>query len=227
MHTISETSTSRFSGEDVYATLKKALGDSQYAPGEYLREAQIAKSMGVSRTPVREALQRLASEGWLEIKPNYGARVKHWSTRDVEEIFEARLLVEPYLAGRAALRITAEDIGTLVELAERMSVIATLEATPETTEQWFAANGTFHAIVTAAAGNVRLDNALKSMKEMPLIKWTYDTYGAADRRRSARQHVEIVEALVQRNQALAEAITRCHILAAEQSVQEKMKAKMK
>lgn len=206
------------SAEEVYLAIKEAVSGNQYGAGQYLREEQLAKSLGVSRTPVREALRRLDAEGWVETRPNYGVRVKGWTLQDAREIFEARLLIEPFLAGRAALRIVPADIQRLRTLAEAMLTITRSPSTPESTETWFAANGEFHAIITAAADNARLDRSLKSMKETPLIKWTFVTYSDADRERSARQHVEIVQALEQRNAAWAEAITRCHILAAERAV---------
>jgi DNA-binding GntR family transcriptional regulator len=206
------------SADDVYHAIKNALIENRYVAGEYLREEQVARSLGVSRTPVREALRRLGAEGWLEAKPNYGVRVKAWSMQDAREIFEARLLIEPYLAGNAAARIGVMDIERLHVLAQQMADITHRPSTPESTERWFCANDDFHAIVTAAAGNARLDQSLKSMKETPLIKWTFDAYSDADRSRSASQHFEIVRALEQRNAAWAEAITRCHILAAQAAV---------
>ena len=206
------------SADDVYVAIKEALAGGQYSAGQYLREEQLAKSLGVSRTPVREALRRLDAEGWVETRANYGVRVKAWTLQDAREIFEARLLIEPYLAGRAALAIGAADIARLKALADAMLDITQRPTTSDSCEAWFAANGEFHAIITAAANNARLDRSLRSMKETPLIKWTFDTYNDADRERSARQHVEIVHALEQRNAAWAEAITRCHILAAEKAV---------
>jgi DNA-binding GntR family transcriptional regulator len=206
------------SGDDVYLAIKDALATGRFGAGQYLREEQLAKSLGVSRTPVREALRRLDAEGWVETRPNYGVRVKAWTLQDAREIFEARLLIEPHLAGRAALHIQPSDIERLKTLAETMLAITRHASTPESCEAWFTANGEFHAIITAAANNARLDRSLRSMKETPLIKWTFDTYGDDDRERSARQHFEIVSALEQRNAAWAEAITRCHILAAEKAV---------
>lgn len=216
LHTITP-DTSR-PGDDVYLAIKRALAGNEYGAGQYLREEQLAKSLGVSRTPVREALRRLDAEGWVETRPNYGVRVKAWTLQDAREIFESRLLIEPYLAGRAALKIEPADIERLRTLADAMLAITHRPSTAESCEAWFTANGEFHAIVTAAANNARLDRSLKSMKETPLIKWTFDAYSDEDRERSARQHFEIVLALEQRNAAWAEAITRCHIMAAEKAV---------
>jgi DNA-binding GntR family transcriptional regulator len=209
--------------DDAYSVIKKAISDAHYAPGDFLRESRIAEDLGVSRTPVREAIRRLEAEGWLEVLPNRGARVRRWSTRDVEEIFEARLLIEPYLVGQAVLSITDEQITELAELAERTRVIASRAQDAEPPENWFEANKRFHEILNAAAGNRRLLQSLQSMKEVPLIKWTYAIYTDADRERSAGQHIEIVQAVRAKNPAWAEAVMRCHILAAQASLMARLK----
>jgi DNA-binding GntR family transcriptional regulator len=215
LHTISEVAPS---GNAIYLAIKGAISSGEHGAGQYLREEQIAKSLGVSRTPVREALRRLDAEGWVETRPNYGVRVKVWALQDAREIFEARLLIEPYLAGRAALKINAIAVAQLKRLADDMLAITRLPSTPKSSDAWFFANSEFHSIITAAADNSRLDRSLTLMKETPLIKWTFGTYSDEDRERSARQHFEIVLALEQRNAAWAEAVTRCHILAAEKTV---------
>ncbi|SAL72477.1 GntR family transcriptional regulator [Caballeronia udeis] len=223
MHTTEPPQSVGKSADDVYSAIKQAIGETRYAPGEYLREEQLARGLGVSRTPVREAFRRLGAEGWLEVKPNHGVRVRSWSIRDVEEIFEARMLIEPYLAGRAATGIAAPELLTLRGLADGMLEIAKTPVTPELADQWFAANRRFHDIISGAAGNQRLDQSLRSMKDVPLIKWTFNIYSDDDRARSARQHVEIVDALESRDAVWAEAVMTCHIRAAQKSVVEKFR----
>jgi DNA-binding GntR family transcriptional regulator len=97
-------------------------------------------------------------------------------------------------------------------------VIASRGPDAEPTDSWFDTNKRFHDILTAAAGNSRLAQSLQSMKEVPLIKWTYASYRDIDRERSAGQHIEIVQAVRARNPAWAEAAMRCHILAAQTSL---------
>ena len=210
---------------DVYEAIKQAIVSEAYTSGDYLREEQLARSLGVSRTPVREAFRRLGSEGWLEVKPNFGVRVKTWSIRDVEEIFEARILIEAYLVGRAASQIGADDLATIKGLAQEMLVIAQSGHAVASLDAWFVANRAFHDILTAAAGNARLDQSLRMMKEVPLIRWTFNNYSQEDRERSARQHIEIVEALENRDGEWAEAIVKCHILAAQTTVIRKLRSK--
>jgi DNA-binding GntR family transcriptional regulator len=134
------------------------------------------------------------------------------------------LLIEPYLVGQAVSLITPEQLLELDELAQRTRVIASQSQDSEPADSWFETNKRFHEILTAAAGNQRLLNSLQSMKEVPVIKWTYASYGDADRERSARQHIEIVQAVRAKNPAWAEATMRCHILAAQTSLLARLKS---
>lgn len=204
--------------DHVYRAIKRSIRDGGYLPGESLREQQVAESLGVSRTPVREAFRRLSAEGWLEARPNYGVRVKVWSAKDVLEILEARVLIEPYLAGRAATRLSSEQVAELMRLAEHMKEIARDTPTDETTQAWFEANGAFHDALMQGGDNARLAQALHTLKEVPLIKWTFKNFGPEDRQRAVRQHIEIAHAVAQRDAALTEAIMKSHMLAAQASV---------
>lgn len=213
-----EISTRLDNKDHVYLTIKEAIRDGRYPAGESLREQQVAESLGVSRTPVREAFRRLGAEGWLEVRPNYGVRVKVWSAQDVREIFEARVLIEPYLAGRAATRLPSERIDELMRLAESMKEIARDTPTADIVQAWYLANGAFHDILMQGGENVRLAQALRTMKEVPLIKWTFRNFDPEDRQRAVRQHIEIAHAVAQRDAALTESIMRSHMLGAQASV---------
>ncbi|MFF7705910.1 FCD domain-containing protein [Pseudomonas sp. NPDC007930] len=206
--------------DDVYSAIKQGIAQAHYAPGAHLREAHLAEAYGVSRTPVREAFRRLGAEGWLEVLPHRGARVKQWSVRDIEEIFEARALIEPYLAAQAAHHLGQGQLDELLALAEHMAALNASGDPQAVTEAWFAANKRFHDVINEGAGNRRLLASLQALKEVPLIKWTFATFGQADRARSVRQHFELVQALRARNPQWVEAVMRSHLLAAQASVLE-------
>src|SRR5258708_39086223 len=91
--------------ERVLDSLRDRILSGAYAVGFHLRESQVAAELGVSRTPIREALQRLAVEGLIDLYPNRGARVAGWSEQELEEIFGLRILLESYGARLAAPRI--------------------------------------------------------------------------------------------------------------------------
>jgi len=99
--------------DTAYNEIKDALCEGRIIPGDILSESQLAADMGMSRTPVREALRALASEGWLEIKNGVGAFVKSISTKDMEDLYEIRCLLETQAARTAVFHITNEEIDVL------------------------------------------------------------------------------------------------------------------
>src|SRR5687767_16025848 len=90
--------------EHVYERLQEMLIDRALAPGDHLVEERLAAQLGVSRGPVREALQRLHRDGWITLRPRYGAFVNQPTMVQVDEFFEARELVEQSAARLAAQR---------------------------------------------------------------------------------------------------------------------------
>ena len=102
------------SADRVYDTVRQGILDGTYAQGARLGEADLADSLGVSRTPVREALRRLGSEGLLATLPNKGARVRTWTAGELGDIFDLRALLEGHAAARAATRVTDADRKSVV-----------------------------------------------------------------------------------------------------------------
>lgn len=102
--------------EEVYRQLKQRILSAQLKPGTPLQEVALAEELGTSRTPVREALRVLEQEGLVQITSGRGAQVAELSIRDVVEAYEVRCLLEPFLAKRAAARITTEQIQQLEDL---------------------------------------------------------------------------------------------------------------
>ena len=99
--------------------LREAILTGGLEPGARLRAEALAERLRSSRTPVREALLLLAREGLVEIEPRRGATVRAFDAADVSELYEVRALIEPHAAGLAAERITADELGRLLEAIER------------------------------------------------------------------------------------------------------------
>ena len=102
-----------------YEALRERITSGGLGPGTWLREHTVATSLGLSRTPVREALRLLAAEGVVELVHNRGARVVSWSAEDIDEAYRLRALIEGYGAGRAAHCVDAEFVAELRALQER------------------------------------------------------------------------------------------------------------
>jgi len=198
--------------ERAYSTVRDGILRGRYKAGSRLTEQELALAVGVSRTPVREALRRLHAEGLVEFEPNHGAVVALFELEDAEEIFELRALLEPISARRAAERATGAMIAELRVLAEQQNLESTRRG------QGFLVrigeiNDRFHRLIQRAAGSSRLAKMLAGLIEAPLILRTFSQYTPAELKRSADQHAELVQALEARDPTWAHSIMRAHILA--------------
>ncbi|MER7438453.1 GntR family transcriptional regulator, partial [Pseudonocardia alni] len=109
--------TPRRASERAQAALREEILTGALAAGAHLGEVELADRLGVSRTPVREALSRLAAEGLVELHPHRGARVATFSEADLDDIFGVRTALEPRATALAAARATAADLDELDDLA--------------------------------------------------------------------------------------------------------------
>jgi DNA-binding GntR family transcriptional regulator len=197
----------------VYARLRQGILDGTYAPGARLGEADLAVALGVSRTPVREALRRLGSEGLLSTLPNKGARVRTWSTSELSDISDLRALLEGHAARQAATRVTGADIAAMEDLVTRMEAAAA-DGTAADIDLITELNREFHGAVIVASGNALLPGLMHSLLHVPVISRTYRHYSPARMQQSMRQHRELVDALRAGDPAWAEAVMRVHVLSA-------------
>lgn len=198
-----------------YATLRERITNGEYAAGDRLREENLAEALGVSRTPVREALRRLDMEGFVVLVPHRGAHVVSWSPRDLEEIFGLRAVLEGYAARLAALRVTDEDVAALADLAERMSAAAATD--PPKQDRIVALNADLHERVITASGNQRLRAALVPLVQAPLVHRAV-LHSPDLLARCLHHHQELVTALAARNPDWAEATMRAHLCGALESL---------
>jgi DNA-binding GntR family transcriptional regulator len=149
--------------EQAYKHIHGKLLAGELPAGQVISEHSLAREMGVSRTPVREAIQRLEQEGILEQVPRYGTIVRRPERRDLEELYQLREALEPFAVAQAAGRLSPEDLATLEKLCEEIRTIATtLQQNPRTPlgpavlRRLLSADLGFHMVLLRAAGNRRL-----------------------------------------------------------------------
>ena len=142
----------RTAANQVVQELRERILSGDLPVGAHLRQEAVAEMFGLSRIPVREALQRLDAEGWVTFAPHRGAFVAGLSALEVAELFELRLLLEPHLLERAVPRFGTEDLQALRAAAERFE--AALEQ--DDRAAWGAANRAFHRQLYAPAGRPRI-----------------------------------------------------------------------
>jgi DNA-binding GntR family transcriptional regulator len=203
------TTTARAS-ERAQAQLRDAILRGELAPGEHLGEVELAERLGVSRTPVREALSRLAAEGLVEVHAHRGARVVSFSAEDLEGIFDVRLALEPRATGRAADRATHTDLADLEELAEGM-LAAGAPGPDQDLDALVPLNRDFHARLLAIADAPALRAALANVVHAPVVLRTFHTYDPASLARSLAHHAEIVVALRAGDPDWAASVMRSHL----------------
>jgi len=202
------------SSRAAYEVIKDLILDGTFEIDAHLVEADLAAQLDVSRTPVREALRRLASEGLVAFEPNRGARVAGWSAVELAEIFELRALLESYGARLAASRVTEDDLVSLRALAKCMEDEVAVEPGQQDFHQIALANNEFHLGVLRVAGNERLVAILSSLVHVPLVQRTFADYTPEGLQRSLAHHRECIAALEMRDMLWAESVMRAHILAA-------------
>lgn len=194
-----------------YEALRQMILTGEVHAGSRLGEAEMAEALGLSRTPVREALQRLDADGLVELLPHRGARVVSWTPADLEEIFELRGQLEPYGAARAARRgLSLDTLDELDGLCGQMEKCAADHDFPRLAEL----NSRLHGAVITGSGNGRLADLVKTVIHVPIVIGTFARYDAVSLRRSMDHHRELVAALRARDPAWAEAVMTSHIRAA-------------
>lgn len=135
--------------EEIYDALHRQIIAGKYGPGDWLRQEDIASQMGVSMTPVREALDLLVAKGIAERVPYRGVRVREMSEKDVVEAYGMRLLLEAMIARETALNATPEQIAKLETIMEEMDRHVELNEMPQERQL----SREFHATIASASGN--------------------------------------------------------------------------
>ncbi|MDT8894869.1 GntR family transcriptional regulator [Halomonas sp. I1] len=200
----------------VHEVIKQRILDGHYQAHEYIREASIARELDVSRTPVREALRELVSEGWLEAIPHHGARVVAWTEKDAREVFELRVVLEPMAVRLACENMNEPCLARLRKIADRMEALTErIETDLGIRNEIALLNHDFHRELIQASGNQRLASVLDSVVRTSVIRRNFGNYQLDNLRRSMRHHREILEAILAGSPTWAENVMRAHLLAAQ------------
>ena len=197
----------------VFERLRRLILDGEYAPNERLIEEQLAERLGVSRTPVRQALTMLESEGLVEIAPNRGAVVCSFGVEEVGDIYDLRAVLEGHAARRAASRIEAGELVRMRELAGEMEGLCDREfaGREEEIRLLVALNNEFHGIIITASRNKRLGRLVRRTVEVPLVFKAFFWYGPHERLISNHYHRQLLGALQAGDAERAGIVMREHV----------------
>ncbi len=198
-----------------YERVRAGILNGEFAPASRLKEEELVRLCGVSRTPVREALSRLAAEDYVIVARNQGAHVKTWSDADMTDLFDLRALLEGHAAARAAQLIDSDGLRVLQDNIEEMEAVFRSRASDaRKTGAFLHLNGQLHESIWKAAGSERLKSLLGRLVEQALIVRTAHRFTMDRIVQSHRHHRDLVEALANGDPLWAEAVMRGHIRAA-------------
>ncbi|NLG68228.1 MAG: GntR family transcriptional regulator [Firmicutes bacterium] len=207
--------------ELVFEALREAIITGALKPGERLMEVQLADELGVSRTPVREAIRKLEHEGFVVMIPRKGAYVADISLKDVVEIFDVRTALEALAAQLAAERASDEDL----ERTERILVEYGECVDSGDIARLIEGDTRFHEAIYQMAGNSRLKQMLSLLGEQVMRYRTMTLSHKPRMRKALEEHRRIVEAIAARDAQRAARLAREHIESAEHALMALMAAK--
>jgi len=198
-----------------YEDIRRRIIDGSLESGDFLVEQDLAESIGVSRTPVRDALRRLESEGLVQMSGYKRAMVRDFTEEEVEECFELRAVFESFAAAKAATRMTPEGLDELKRLADEMeSVVKT--GGSDATLRFSDLNDEFHAIILGHAGSGRMMDLLHPLMQVQLVLMKRYQHTIQEHlERSNWHHRELIAAFEARDAKWAEHQMRTHMLSAK------------
>lgn len=201
----------------IYDSIREGILTGRYAPSERLIETRLAAEFGVSRTRIRDALARLDADHMVSPAPNRGLVVRPLTSRDIEEIYALRILLEGYAANAAATNITTRELDELRELHNRMIGVERTgqEGSDEDRVNVIRTvtdiNNEFHRLIQHASRNSRLETTLRTFVSVPLVFQSFYWYSARELAESCAEHGDILQALEERDGTRAEALMKRHI----------------
>ena len=195
----------------VVDALRDAILSGRLKPGDVLVERQLAESLGVSKTPVREALIALSASGLVAPNRNHGATVRRLLPVDVQKVYQVRILIEPWAIGETARRRSTEHIEQArAALEETTRYLDAPEAPPEL----IAINRRFHRLLYAGCGNELIIRRLDEMQDLTALGIATVLWSRRPTWRTERdEHQEILAAVDAGKVPTVESLTRKHIQA--------------
>ena len=193
--------------EDVAERLRAQIFAHELAPGSWLDEQSLAQQFGISRTPMREAIKVLASEGLVTTKMNRGAYVTEVDRRDLEQIFTVLSLIEGQAAKETASKATEEELNLLDDLHHRLEKAAA----DRDVEQFFEINVKFHELIQDIASNTWMNGVIADLRKVLKLQRRDSLTRTGRLQNSLLEHREILQAILKRDPTAAEAAMRKHL----------------
>ncbi|MCI9263762.1 MAG: GntR family transcriptional regulator [Oscillospiraceae bacterium] len=202
----------------VYQILRDDICSGKYEPGFWLQEKELAEQLGVSRSPVREVLRQLVADGLVIEVPNKGVYVKEFTLRDIDEIFDMRVLLETYGIQRSKKNMTSvrrQKLFELLELLEKSCAAGDLDKYVQIDEE-------LHIRIVELGGNSLVESTYDRVRSM---NQQFRVLSLASRQRfsdSMEEHRRLIHALAVGDIASAEETVRIHLELARRTIKEQL-----
>lgn len=202
--------------EIVYEELKMQILKGQIVPGTRMMEVEMAEEMGVSRTPIREAIRKLEKEGLVTIEPRRGAYASQISIKDMVEILEVRQNMEGLAAFYAAIRMSPESKDELKRVAAKYNKAVEEENTPDMIKY----DTRFHHMIVEGCDNKILVNMVEQLQEL-VLRFRYIYYDSFKRaEKMPAEHQEILNSIINGNTESARKAADIHIERLKEMIEE-------
>lgn len=200
--------------ELVCETIRQAIVDGVFSPGERLMEIQLADEMGVSRTPVREAIRKLELEGFVVMIPRRGTYVADISIKDINEVYEIRTSLEVLAAGLAAERISDEELETM----QRLLVEIGQHIEDGNIEKIVEIDTAFHDVLYKASRNKRLAGIINNLREQITVIRRRSMMYPGRLQNTMEEHRILVDSIAAHDVDRAQKAARLHMENAEHTL---------
>ena len=191
----------------VFNTLRRAILRGELVPGQRLMEIQLAEKMGVSRTPVREAIRKLELEGLVVMIPRKGAEVAHISGKNLRDVLEVRRALEELAGELACARMSTEELKLLEQANHRFAAVLGSDDITMLAQ----ADEEFHGLIYQATENDRLVQMVNHLREQMYRYRIEHIKDKSQRKLLVQEHQEIIRALAARDVEAARRAIRSHI----------------
>jgi DNA-binding GntR family transcriptional regulator len=204
-----------------YQQIKEYILNSDFYPGEHIRHVEVSRALGMSRTPAREAMQRLMEEGLIIHLPNRGYFVNEMTVREAEELYELREILEVFCVQEAIDRSTNNQLGALRQLLEvyRDSMQGRI------TRHTLLVDRDFHLKIAQLSGNQMVHKLLVSVLEKIIMKRNIERIAPVDAKTAFKRHAIILKAIERRDKRQAVRQIREHIRRGKAHVLEQVNQK--
>lgn len=203
----------RLASERAYHLIKEKIITLELGPSSVIDEHSLMEELGLGRTPIREALQRLDAEGLVHIVPRRGMFVTDISITDLQKIFEVRIVLAGFCARLAAQRVTANQIAQMEAVLQDLEQVQSGDY-----KTLMEIDRRFQRLMYKTAGNDILAESLDRLYDLSLRIWYLVLHQLGDVRDAIEQHRQVLEALKAKDGARAEALIKEHILQFQQRI---------